>query len=275
MKKINIFSAILLFSFLVNTNGQTIKSTIVEADGFAYLSEDKAIKDIRREALSNAKREALEKAKTYIESFSQVENFKLTEDIIKTSAEGFVKILDSKDIGITNKNRYHYWIKAEIEYDFNHDIKQLAEKKLPLSLQIWTSQKEYFKNEKIIIFVKGDKDFYANILYQDASSKIFQILPNQFKTNNFFMANKTYQIPSSNDNFELIVSEPFGIEKIIIYASNSELGEVKVRKHGNYFYQLETTEQIYANQTRGLKIRKKIPSDFIESKIIIKTKNYD
>lgn len=272
MKNIRIILFI-IFLCIVNSNGQTKKSTIVEADGYAFLSENKTIKDIRREALLNAKREALEKAKTYIKSFSKVKNYELTEDVIKSSSDGFVTIIESKDIGITDKNRYHYWIKAEIEYDLDFIKEQTINKDKPLSLKVWTSQKEYSNNDRIVIFFNGNKDFYANILYQDASGQLFQILPNQFQPENFFKGNQTYQIPSTNDNFELIVTEPFGIEKIIVYASNSEIGEANVSKYGKYFYQLETTAKNYAKQTRGLKIKRKEISDFFESEISIKTIN--
>jgi len=91
-------------------------SKIVEADGYAFLSETKTIGELRQEALTLAKREALEKGQTFIRSLTKVENYQMQYDLIETSSEGNLKIIETKDFGITQDNRYHYWIKAEIEY---------------------------------------------------------------------------------------------------------------------------------------------------------------
>lgn len=73
------------------------RSAIVEAHGYAYLSEDKTIKALRQEAYADAKRQAAEIALTQIQGLTKVENFTLTYDLIQTQAEGAVKVLEHKD----------------------------------------------------------------------------------------------------------------------------------------------------------------------------------
>ncbi|MDD2219125.1 MAG: hypothetical protein WC124_08885 [Desulfoplanes sp.] len=92
------------------------RSSIHELDAYAYLSEDKAIGQVRAEAFALAKRQALEAARTHIQSLTKVENMILDYDLVQSVSEGHVKILEQKDIGIEENSRYHVWIRAEVEY---------------------------------------------------------------------------------------------------------------------------------------------------------------
>lgn len=258
-------------AFCQNQISDEKRSTIVEVDGYAYLSEDKTIRDIRREALDNARREALERASTYIKSLTTVENFQLTYDLIQSSAEGYVKILESKDNGITPDNRYHIWIKAEVEYSLQKPGNQMEVNfskvsNAPLSVSVWTEKKEYQSDEKIRIFLQGNKDFYARVIYKDVSGNLLQILPNQHHRGNFFQGGKLYTVPDVQDNFDLEVSEPFGEEQIIVYSSTVQLGEALVDNYGSSLYQVAGNLQDFAVKTRGIKIVKKDrPAEFYEA----------
>lgn len=274
MKSNIIILSLVLLGGYISLHGQSIQSAIVEADGYAYLSEDKTIREIRNEALVNAKRNALEKAQTHIQSYTKSENFILIGDLIVSSAEGDVKIIDSKDNGIDEQNRYHYWIEAEISYDLESKQDLLKEDYKPLTIEVWSNKNNYVENDNLIFFLKGNKDFYANILYEDAIGNVVQIMPNQYDKNNYFLSNKTYTIPSVNDPFKLTISEPFGIEKINIYASTNQLGDVQVAPVDKNFYKITETQQAYAQQTRGIKVESSKPAEFFETSISIDTKKY-
>jgi hypothetical protein len=84
------------------TPDQEQRSNIVEVDGYVQLSEEKSIRDVRREAFANARRQALENAESHIKSQTKVENFQLQYDLIESGAEGVVKVLEQKDFGIEN-----------------------------------------------------------------------------------------------------------------------------------------------------------------------------
>ena len=64
-------------------------------------------------ALLQAKRTALEQAGTYVESYSKVKNFQLTEDEIKVLASGLmeVEILDKKRTILGDG--FHFWVKIK------------------------------------------------------------------------------------------------------------------------------------------------------------------
>jgi len=240
------------------------RSTIVEVDGYAYLSEDKTIRQMREEALTNAKRDALERAQTYIKSLTKVENFQLSYDLIQSEAEGFITILESKDHGIMSDNRYRYWIKAEVEYSLEPpkgiiDLSAALVKdaNAPLTVHVWTEKGEYKAGEKILVYLQGNKDFYARVVYRDVQGNLIQLLPNPIRLDNFFEGGKVITIPGEEDRFDLEVGLPFGIENIIVYASSAEMGDADVENVGDVLYGVRGGLKDYSIKTRGVKIVQK------------------
>lgn len=267
------------------TPGSGKRSTIVEVDGWAYLSEDKTISQMREEALANAKRDALERAQSYIKSLTKVENYQLSYDLIQSQSEGFITLLDSKDYGITEDNRYRYWIKAEVTYslnppDDNKDISAdfVKNEKAPLTVYVWTEKKSYNVGEKIKIFLQGNKDFYARVVYRDVQGNLLQLLPNPHRQENFFAGGKVITIPDQDDAFELEVSPPFGIETIIVYASGAEMGDADVESVGDVLYGVRGGLEDYSMKTRGLKIVQKKDgegapgAEFFEARCEVRTR---
>ena len=135
---------------------QEKRSTIHTVDGYAYLSEDMTLADVRAAAFANAKREALEMAKTYMRSETKVEGFEFKYDLVWSQAEGAVQVLEQKDIGVEDNTRYHVWIKAEVEYSLSPKVsapKSHAgmDPGAPLQVKVWTSKKRYYQGEMIEI----------------------------------------------------------------------------------------------------------------------------
>lgn len=257
------------FSQIDATDGS--RSAIVEADGYAYLAENKTILQLRNEARAAAMREALERGESYIKSITTVENFKVSYDLIKSDSEGFVKIIESKDYGITPDNRYHYWIKAEIKYVLKISAKEkslgiMSDDSAPLTVSLKTEKGEYTLGDEVRIFIKGNKDFYAYIVYEDAAGNLIQILPNQYRKDNLFKGNRDYIIPDKNDDFSLRIQPPFGTENIWLFASTNALGKVDITPMGKSFYSIRDNIKKYGEKTRGIDIQKKDNSgvDFIE-----------
>jgi hypothetical protein len=63
-----------------------------------------------------------------------------------------------------------------------------------------------------------------------------------------------YEIPSGLDQFDLIVSAPFGQESVALYASTSPLGELKSTNLGPV---LEVQSEDIPKKTRGIKVKKR------------------
>ena len=108
-------------------------------------------------------------------------------------------------------------IKAEVVPDEKAMNKAAAGKDLtedpaaPLSVGLWTDRQEYRRGEKVHIFIRGNRPFYARILYRDAEGRTLQLLPNPYRTDNYFRGGVTYEIPEGDrDRFSLEISPPFG-----------------------------------------------------------------
>jgi len=79
---------------------------------------------------------------------------------------------------------------------------------------VWTDKREYEINEKIVFYVKADKNGYLTLLDIGPNGNITVIFPNKFHRENFVRADVTYQIPSPNYGFEFDVRGPAGLERI-------------------------------------------------------------
>lgn len=234
------------------------RSLIRSVDGYAFLSEDMTLAETRAAAFANAKRQAVEMARTYIQSKTKVENFVLKSDKITASAEGAVTILEQKDHGVEDNTRYHVWIKAEVEYGMKpkeqgakgHEMDADA----PLTVKVWTSKKQYKDGDNINIFVQGNRNFYARIVNISSDGTIIQLLPNAYRKINFFEAGKIYKIPDQDDRFSLAVSPPYGEDQIVVYASQLPLGKVDMEELGQGLSRYRGTRAAFAAKTRGIAV---------------------
>ncbi|MFZ5572456.1 MAG: DUF4384 domain-containing protein [Thermodesulfobacteriota bacterium] len=238
---------------------QEKRSCIQAVDGYAYLSENMTLAETRSAAFANARRQALEAAKTFIRSKTKVTNFMLDYDTIWSDSEGAVTVIEQKDIGIEDNKRYHVWIKADVEYALKP--KQGAtpaaaaegDRNAPLTVKLWTPEKNYREGQKIEIFLQGNRDFYAKIVDITSSGEIIQLLPNNFRKTNFFKANEIYKIPNEEDQFDMTVAPPFGQDKIIAYVSELPLGDVAMEPMAQGgLNQYRGTEESLGVQTRGI-----------------------
>jgi hypothetical protein len=240
------------------------QSTITEAEGKACMGDDKSRKQTEHAALADAKKMAVEHVSTFLKSESEARNFVLERDVIAAYARAEVKL-----IGELSRDWYKdpnsgdclkLRIKAEVIPDTaamekmaKQDAAASEDPSAPLNVKVWTDKKDYKENEKIKLYIRGNKPFYARVLYKDASGDTLQLLPNPYRTDNYFNGGSIYEIPSGNDGFELEVSPPFGEENIIVYAGTAPLGEIDVRAQGAV-YQVKTNPGEVAVRTRGVKI---------------------
>jgi hypothetical protein len=239
------------------TPDQEHRSNIVEVDCYAQLSEEKSIRDIRQEAFANARRQALENAETHIKSQTRVENYQLQYDLIESGAEGVVKILEQKDLGIENNSRYHVWVRAEVTYVLRPAVEPAKQKALmspdaPLTVKIWTEQKNYRHGEYITIYMEGNRDFFARIVNTSSDGKVIQLLPNGYRQTHHFQGGKRYQIPGPGDRFELKVTPPYGQERIVVYASETPMGEIAMAPLGAGLYEYQGSNDDLAFRVRSI-----------------------
>ncbi|MEI8172385.1 MAG: DUF4384 domain-containing protein [Deltaproteobacteria bacterium] len=259
---LRIFISTIMVIFWVS-NLYAAQSTIMNAEGYACLGEDKSRKQTEDAAMADAKKKAVEDAVTYVSSVTKVEDYAIVQDIINAYSKAGVKILEKKSFWYKDERSgdcHKVQIKAEVLPD-EAAIKEAALKKptsdnpvMPLQVSLWTDKKDYGSGDKIKIYLKGNKPFYARVLHRDTRGGHMQLLPNPYRTENYFNGGVIYEIPSGNDKFELEVSPPYGDEQIILYASTSPLGDINLRAEGGV-YQVKTRERDIGIKTRGVKIK--------------------
>lgn len=278
---ISVFISIFMVTIL-----HASQSTITEADGYACMGYDKSKKQTEDEAFTNAKRKAVEYASTYIKSETHVKDFQLEKDLIDAYANATVKIIQElertwyKDA--SSGDCFKVKIKAEVVPD-DQAMSKISkgqgvtdDPSAPLHINVWTDKKGYRQSEKIKVYIKGNKPFYARVVYKDAKDSLIQLLPNPYRMNNYFNGGVIYEMPSGEDQFELEVTPPFGSESIMVYGSTSPLGEIDLTPVGGV-YQIKTSPENIGNVTRGIALKAKSldekskAAEFSEAEIALKT----
>jgi hypothetical protein len=274
----------MLISAVSNVYG--IQSTIMESEGYACMGDDKSRKQTEQQSMADAKRNAVENVLTYVKSETKVKDFQVEEDMMKAYANASVKILEVKESLWYKDERSGDCLKTKIKAEVIPDEKAIKEAVLskvsfdnpgmPLNVRLWTDKKVFKKGDKIRIYIQGNKPFYARVHYRDAKGEIVQLLPNPYRTDNYFNGGVIYVIPSGNDRFDLEVSPPFGEESISLYASTSPLGDIGLSGDGAV-YQVITKENDIGIQTRGIKLKERIEggksqaSEFFEERMTVTT----
>jgi hypothetical protein len=261
----------LLTLMLIGRFAYAAQSTIVDADGTACMGDDRSRKQTEQAALTDAKKKAVEFASTYIKSETEVKNFVLEKDLLAAYAQAEVKLIQElskewyKDPNSGDCLKLK--IKAEVVPDTAAMEKMTKQNpgvaddpSAPLTVKAWTDRKTYSTGEKVKVYIKGNKPFYARVLYKDASGETIQILPNVHRTENYFNGGTMYEIPAGGDGFDLEVGPPFGEENIIVYASSAPLGEISTATRSGV-YQVKTKAKDLGMKTRSIKIAEKKDGD--------------
>ncbi len=285
MARVFIFLCVTIF---VSPDLYAAQSSITEAEGKACMGEDKSRRQTREEAFNYAKRNALESVMVYVSTETKTNNFELEKDIINAYSKAKVKILEKKELEWYQDEFagkcLRVWIKTEVIPD-EKEMKKLGDNEemanspsTPLNAKIWTEKKEYKKGEKIKIYIKGNKPFYARVVYKDVNGDMTQLLPNPYREKNYFNGGAIYEIPSGNDKFELAVFPPFGNERIMVYASTLPLGNIDLSSGGGV-YIIKTKPEDIGDMTRGILIKgknsssseEKTTAEFSEVSVNLKT----
>ena len=282
MRKIIFF---LIVGLCIATQLYAAQSTIKIAEGSACMGDDKSRKQTETAAMADAKRNAIESVKTYITSATEVKDFELQKDLVSAYANATVEVIEElgkswyKDPSLGDCHKVK--IKTEVIPDEKAMKKAkdtaLDDPSLPLAVKAWTDKEIYREGEKIKIYLKGNKPFFARVIYRDAAKNNLQLLPNPHRQDNYFQGGVIYEIPSGTDKFELEVNPPFGEESIMIYASVSELGDLNLKQEGSV-YAVKTKPQDIGIKTRSIKIKDVSPgkaqqqAEFSEGAVIVKTR---
>jgi len=282
MRKIIFF---LIVSLCMAAQLYAAQSTIKIAEGTACMGDDKSRKQTETLAMTDAKKIAIESVQTYVSSATEVKDFELQKDLVSAYANATVKVIEDMEKGWYKDPAQGDCYKVKIKTEVIPDEKAmkkvsdtaLDDPTLPLTVKVWSDKVAYSEGDKIKIYLKGNKPFFARVIYRDAAKKDLQLLPNPYRQDNYFQGGVMYEIPTGKDKFELEVNPPFGEESIIVYASVSELGDINLKQEGGV-YEVKTKARDIGIKTRSIKIidaspgTAQQPSEFSEGALIVKTK---
>jgi hypothetical protein len=274
--------AILAGHFLIAEIARAAQSAVLDSEGYACMGDDKSRKQTEQAALSDAKRKAAEFAVTYIKSETQVKDMAVEKDLVSAYANGAVKVIREIDKlwykDAAAGDCYRVKLTAEVVPD-EKEMARVAtnaadDPSLPLAVRVWTDKKEYRQGDRVRLYLKGNKPFYARVLYRDVKGETLQLLPNPYRQEAYFNGGVIYEIPSGNDRFDLEVSPPFGEENIIVYASTAELGTIEATTDGSV-YRVTTKTNDIGERTRGISLvetkNKKAAAEFCEERQSVRT----
>jgi len=281
--------AALVFLFILSSSyAYASQSTITEAEGYACMGDDRSRRQTELAALEAAKRNAIEFASTYMTSETHVKDFELEKDLVSAYANATVKVIKELEKGwyqdAKSGDCFRIKIKVEVIPDEKAMDKVSKRKDVaddpsaPLHVRLWTDKKEYERGDRMRIYIKGNKPFYARVIYKDTAGEMVQILPNPYRNENYFQGGVIYEIPSGNDRFDLEISPPFGEENITVYASTSPLGDIDLHSQGGVYF-VKTKAKDIGARTRGITLTGKstdksgYASEFYEDKAEVKTRS--
>ena len=250
----------LLLSTLLCAPVFASQSSITEAEGEACMGKDKSRNETESAARKQAKRMAAEFSGTYIESTTEIENFELKQDLVQAFVNAEVTILTVlEEAWVDETDCYTIRIKAEV-VPVKEEIEQVAasagfadDPTAPLSVVVRSDKESYTGGEAMKVYIRGNKPFFARVIYVDAEGTSIQILPNPYREDNYFPGGVWHSVPDGRDRFDLVVSPPFGEEQMIVYASSKPLGDIGLVASGAVYAVDEKPKQISA-KTRGIKI---------------------
>jgi len=260
------------------------QSSIVEVDGNACMGDDKSRKQTEQAAMADAKRNAAERAMTYLKSETQVKDFAVKKDLVNAYAQATIQVIQELEKSWFKDDAagdcYRIKIKAEVIPDEKAMQKASQTKDFaddpaaPLKVKVWTDKPAYKQGDKVRIYLKGNKPFYARVLYRDVKGQTIQLLPNPYRQDAYFNGGTVYDIPSGNDRFDLEVSPPFGEENIVVYGGTTELGSIETKAEGSV-YRVTTESQDMGLKVRGIAVTgkqgKAATAEFYEETQSIKT----
>lgn len=143
------FIAIMTILLLLIPAGGFSELKEIVSEGHYNMGDGETPSVAESRALLNAKRIAIEQAGTYVESYSKVKNFQLTEDEVKVLASGTIEvvILDKKRTIVGDG--FQFWVKIRAMVNSNKLDEMARNVKERSVIEDYKKiQREYKKNQK-------------------------------------------------------------------------------------------------------------------------------
>ena len=274
MKKPLLAALVLIAALSIGATAWGGQSTISLGEFVACMGTDKSINETEAEAVAGAKKNAAGLASTYIKSEFEHKivsqrvgdksiDAELGKDLVGAYINAQVKVLDILYKQWEQNLEYGKCCRVRLRAEIIPDeaaipnperLQDLDNPTLPLVVKVWTNSETYHAGELMKIYLRGNKPFYAKVVYTMADGTIVQLLPNGYRQDNYFNGGTMYSVPSGPDKFRLEVSPPFGSEKVTVFASTEPLGQAEGQDVGQGLMAFSSPFDSISTKTRGIKI---------------------
>jgi hypothetical protein len=206
------------------------KLEVVRGSGCYHFGDDETPAKARRAAITLAQEEAVRGHRVFVEASTRVKNFQLDEDVVRTASAGFLQ-----DIVIEKEDRKNQEIcvsltaklspvSAEEMIRQKIDAKEISQKvesvlvppQQAFGLKIWTNKglNSFVEDDRLIIYVRSDRDAYLKLDYFQADGKVVHLVPNMYRGQAKITGGITYSFGDDSGPDQFIVKEPYGDEII-------------------------------------------------------------
>lgn len=257
----------LVYPYALPARGAEFPKTAFEKDkhfiicsgsGYAYISKKTSRGKGQQKAMAAAKRLLLRKSSQILKSRLAGMKNNVRFEFVELPSGEYIRVLEQKKIEPPIRgtgSAYGIQIIAEIQYRLifsGNRLKILSNPRLPLTVRVWSDKQEYRAGERVVFYIKGNRDFYTRIIDVAPSGEMIQLLPNTYRKFRFFEGGKTYYLPDANmgDNFQLNVSPPFGEESVFVLASDAPIGQASFAEYVGAFARVRGSEAEIARGAR-------------------------
>jgi len=203
---------------------------VVRGSGCYRFGDDETPAKARRAAMTLAQEEAVRRHRVFVEASTRVKNFQLDEDVVRTASAAFLQ-----DVIIEKEERQNQEICVRLTAKLSpisaeemlrqkiaaKEISQKVESALipskqAFGLKIWTNKNEnnFIEDDRLIIYVKADRDAYLKLDYFQADGKVVHLVPNIYRGQAQIVGGVTYAFGDDSGPDQFVVKEPYGDEII-------------------------------------------------------------
>lgn len=211
------------------TDSSQEKETVRASHCYRY-GDDEAFTKARETAINIALKQAIRSHRVFIESSTRIKNFQLDDDIIATTSVAMLK-----GTTVEKEERKSQEVCVTVTASLNTNsaeelIRQrLAAKEVALEaktavvpaqqdfgLKVWTNKptNSFVEHERLIIYVKSDRDTYLKLDYFQANGTVAHLVPNKYRGQGHITGGKTYAFGDETSPEHFIVQEPYGDEVV-------------------------------------------------------------
>jgi hypothetical protein len=203
---------------------------IVRGNGCYKFGDEETPAKARRGAIAIAQEQAVRSHRVFVESSTRVKNFQLEEDLIQTASAAMLQ-----DIQIEKEDRKAQEICITLTAKISpvsmedmirqrvnaKEIAQNAQTALvpetpSFGVKVWTNKSDgrFLENDKLVIYVKSERDAYLKLDYFQADGTVVHLVPNVYRGQAFIKGGQTYAFGDDSSPEHFAINSPYGTEAI-------------------------------------------------------------